>query len=93
LFNDNVLHYADWYYNKTGQIPLKNKKAWIKAFSAWKDYGLEIEDLEQARLARLGWKANIADPNELTKDAYAIRAQRSITPDQPSRPTGTGFYA
>lgn len=94
LFNDNVLYYADWYFNKTGQIPTaRTKKAWIKAFSEWLDEGLSVEDLEQARLARLKWKEFIADPNELTKDASAIRAQKSIAPDQVARPTGTGFYA
>lgn len=94
LFNDNVLHFADWYFNSTGQTPSKSSKSsWIKAFSAWKDEGLEIVDLESARTARLKWKDFIADPNELTKDAVAIKSQRNILPSEQSRPTGTGFYA
>lgn len=95
IFNDNLLIYADWYFNSTGQTPSKRSgKSWIKAFSEWKDEGLSVEDLNTARIARLKWKEFIADPNELTKDAVAIKAQKSIAPkDETSRPTGTGFYA
>lgn len=95
LFNDNVLVYADWYFNKTGQIPSKRtEKSWIKAFSEWLDDGLSVDDLEQARVARLKWKEFIADPNELTKDASAIKAQKNVAPkDDTPRTTGTGFYA
>lgn len=93
FFNDNVLHFADWYFNSTGQVPTaKTKKSWVKAFSEWTDEGLALDDLEEARRTRIAWKKFIADPNELTKDASAIKAQKSIAPEAKTN-QGTGFYA
>lgn len=92
-FKDNLLIYADWYFEKTGQICTKKySKAWIKAFSEWLEGGLEPKHLESARQARLKWKEFIADPNELTKDALAIKAQESLIPVQATQ-GGSGYYA
>lgn len=92
-FKDNLLIYADWYFEKTGQICTKKySKSWIKAFSEWAEGGLELKSLESARLARLKWKDFIADPNELTKDALAIKAQESLIPVQ-QKQGSSGFYA
>lgn len=92
-FKDNLLIYADWYFEKTGQMcAKKNQKSWQKAFSDWQDEELGVEHLESARLARLKWKEFIADPNELTKDAVAIKSQSRITPQQPVQ-GGSGYYA
>lgn len=78
IFNDNLVVYADWYFNKTGQIPTqRTKKSWIKAFSEWKSEGLSLDDLEKARLHCIPWKKIISDPNELTKYACAFKAQGS----------------
>lgn len=92
-FKDNLLIYADWYFEKTGQICTKRySKSWIKAFSEWLESSLDLKHLESARQARLKWKEFIADPNELTKDALAIKAQESLIPQ--SLPTGSsGYYA
>lgn len=92
-FKDNLLTYADWYFEKTGQIcTKKDSKSWIKAFSEWKEAELSTKHLDFARQARLKWKEFIADPNELTKDARAIKAQESLVPK--SLPTGSsGYYA
>jgi hypothetical protein len=92
-FKDNLVIYADWYFEKTGQICTKrDSRSWIKAFSEWKENFLQLKHLESARLARLKWKDFIADPNELTKDAKAIMAQENIAPAQPAQ-GGSGYYA
>jgi DNA-binding MarR family transcriptional regulator len=92
-FKDNLLVYADWYFEKTGQICTKKySKSWIKAFSEWREGSLDLKHLESARLARLKWKDFIADPNELTKDALAIKAQENLVPAQVQQGS-SGFYA
>lgn len=70
----DLLHYADWYNKATGQEMTKRvQKSWWKAMSEWKDEGLEIKHLQEAYEARSKWRT-VADPNELTKDAAAIKA-------------------
>ena len=70
----DLLHYADWYNKVTGQEMTKRvQKSWWKAMGEWKDEGLEVKHLQEAFEARSKWRT-VADPNELTKDAAAIKA-------------------
>jgi len=74
MMQPELLHYADWYNATTGQIATKaNRTSWWKALRAWEDAGLEIKHLQEAYNARSKWRT-VADPNELTKDAAAIKA-------------------
>ena len=70
----DLLEYADWYNTATGQVMTKRvQKSWWKAMGEWKDEGLEVKHLQEAFEARSKWRT-VADPNELTKDAAAIKA-------------------
>ena len=70
----DLLEYADWYNKATGQEMTKRvQKSWWKAMGEWKDEGLEVKHLQEAFEARSKWRT-VADPNELTKDAAAIKA-------------------
>lgn len=74
MMQPELLHYADWYNTTTGQVATKaNRASWWKALRAWEDAGLEIKHLQEAYNARSKWRT-VADPNELTKDAAAIKA-------------------
>ena len=79
-----LLHYADWYNSATGQVAIKaNRSSWWKALRAWEENGLEVKHLQEAFEARSKWRT-VADPNELTKDAAAIKALGTI-----EKPTST----
>lgn len=96
-FRDNHLKYADWYNKKTGQeCGKKSQRSWQKAFSEWQDEELDIPHLQEAYEQDVAWKKVIADPNELTKKAVAIKAKSKMVLAQiEQRPTGSssGYYA
>lgn len=90
-----TLVYADWYNGVTNQAMTKRvKKSWWKALGEWKEEGLEVAHLQEAYDARSKWRT-VTDPNELTKDAVAIKAlgSKPATNTQPQREEGKGFYA
>ena len=87
LIRADLLEYADWYNATTGQVLSKRvQSSWYKALQAWKDEGLDLEDLQGAFDRARKWRM-ISDPNQLTQDAVAIRAARAIKPSpaQPAR--------
>ena len=86
MFRDNHLHYADWWHEKTNlACKKKNVKSWQKAFSDWRDEELAVPHLLEAYNQDIAWKKAIADPNELTKKAVAIKALAELRPPPPPR--------
>lgn len=74
LIRADLLHYADWYHEVTGQVMTKRvQSAWWKALGEWKSEGLDISDLQTAYTARSAWRT-VTSPVELTSDAAAIKA-------------------
>lgn len=96
-FRDNHLKYADWYNQKTGQeCGKKSQRSWQKAFSDWQDEELDIPHLQEAYEQDVVWKKVIADPNELTKKAVAIKAMRTMAVarmEQQVTGSSSGYYA
>lgn len=79
LLRDNLLVLADWYNKTTGQVMTKRvQKAWYKALQDWSDEGLSPANLQIAFDAQSKWRT-VSDPNQLTKDACAIKAAGNIT--------------
>jgi len=75
----DLLPLADWYNRVTNQVMTKRvQKAWWKALGEWKDECLQPEHLQAAYDNRIAWRKIITDPNELTKDAAAIKAAGGI---------------
>lgn len=74
LLRDNLLPLADWYNKATNQVMTKRvQKTWYKALQDWHDEGLTPEHLQIAFEAQSKWRM-VSDPNQLTKDACAIKA-------------------
>jgi hypothetical protein len=74
LIRDNLLVLADWYNKVTGQEMTKRvQKTWYKALQDWSDEGIRPEHLQIAYDAQSKWRV-VNDPNQLTKDACAIKA-------------------
>lgn len=74
LLRDNLLPLADWYNKATNQVMTKRvQKTWYKALQDWNDEGLTPEHLQIAFEAQSKWRM-VSDPNQLTKDACAIKA-------------------
>lgn len=74
LIRDNLLSLADWYNRTTGQVMTKRvQKSWWKALQDWQDEGLTPEHLQVAYEAQSKWRM-VSDPNQLTKDACAVKA-------------------
>ena len=74
LIRADLLHYADWYHEVTGQVMTKRvQSAWWKALGEWKAESLDISDLQTAYTARSAWRT-VTSPVELTSDAAAIKA-------------------
>lgn len=86
LIRADLLPLADWYNSASNQVMTKRvQKAWWKALTEWKDEGLEPKHLQAAYDNRIQWKKIVADPNELTKDAVAIKAAGNAKQDEYQR--------
>jgi hypothetical protein len=91
VIRPDLLHYADWYHDQTGQVITRQSRgAWMKALPAWKDEGLEIEHLQAALDARRKYRT-VASPMELTSDASAVKAAGYKQPAP--RTESAGYYA
>lgn len=93
LLRDNLLPLADWYNKATNQVMTKRvQKTWYKALQDWYDEGLTPEHLQIAFEAQSKWRM-ISDPNQLTKDACAIKAAgiRTEAPAEPKIKNGSGY--
>lgn len=93
LLRDNLLPLADWYNKATNQVMTKRvQKTWYKALQDWHDEGLTPEHLQIAFEAQSKWRM-VSDPNQLTKDAYAIKAAgtRTEEPTEPKFKNGSGY--
>ncbi len=74
MVRDNLLPFADWYHNATGQVMSKSsQKSWHKALRDWQDEGVTPAHLQVAFEAQSKWRM-VSDPNQLTKDAAAVKA-------------------
>jgi len=81
LIRADLLHYADWYHEVTGQVMTKRvQSAWWKALGEWKAELLDISDLQTAYTARSAWRT-VTSPVELTSDAAAIHALPKVKPE------------
>lgn len=82
LIRDNLLPLADWYNRTTGQVMTKRvQKSWWKALQDWQDEGLAPEHLQTAYDAQSKWRT-VSDPNQLTKDACAVKAAGNATKNE-----------
>jgi hypothetical protein len=82
LVRDNLLGYADWYNKVTGQVMTKRvQKSWWKALQDWQDEQLSTNDLQTAFDAQSKWRM-VSDPNQLTKDACAVKASANAVLDE-----------
>lgn len=78
---DNLLVLADWYNKTTGQVMTKRvQKSWYKALQDWQDEGLSPDNLQVAFDTQSKWRM-VSDPNQLTKDAVAIKASGAVKAD------------
>lgn len=93
LLRDNLLPLADWYNKATNQVMTKRvQKTWYKALQDWHDEGLTPEHLQIAFEAQSKWRM-VSDPNQLTKDACAIKAAgtRTEEPTEPKFKDGSAY--
>ena len=87
VFLQDHLAFADWYHGSTGQTPSKKDvKSWMKAFSEWEQERLTVADLQVAYETDIVWRKVFTDPNELTKKAKALKAQRIARKTDEERP-------
>ena len=93
LLRDNLLPLADWSNKATNQVMTKRvQKTWYKALQDWHDEGLTPEHLQIAFEAQSKWRM-VSDPNQLTKDACAIKAAgtRTEEPTEPKFKDGSAY--
>jgi hypothetical protein len=79
LLPHHYLEYGDWFYAKTGlemyaaRSKAKINSSWLKAFKDWWENEITPAHLQIAYDAQKVWRM-ISDPNQLTKDAVAVKA-------------------
>lgn len=83
IFLPDHLPLVDWYHKRTGQVcRKKDRNSWMKAVREWVDAGLTPDDLQAAYEVDIVWRKVIANPNELTSKAIALKAQKKAQPKE-----------
>ena len=69
---EHLVHYSDWYYQKTGQEPTNDVLTdWIAEFDRWNGKAIETAHLDKAAAQfEIVWR-----PGTLTNTAIALKAQ------------------
>jgi len=81
-------HYplVDWYHKVTGQVcGKKQQKEWRMAVNDWTANGLTVADLQAAYDMDIKWLHVYKSPNQLTKTAIALKAQKQAQPKEMTR--------
>ena len=81
-------HYplVDWYHKVTGQVcGKKQQKEWRMAVNDWTANGLTVADLQRAYDMDIKWLHVYKSPNQLTKTAIALKAQKQAQPKEMTR--------
>ena len=81
-------HYplVDWYHKVTGQVcGKKQQKEWRMAVTDWTSNALTVADLQAAYDMDIKWLHVYKSPNQLTKTAIALKAQKQAQPKEMTR--------